>query len=87
MDYLANSTTIKKYWIEFFKVDDSFGLRLFTKLKNMLTNLEVDIDDIRGQGYENRSNMKEKHKGVHIRLLEINLRTFYIIHVVVIILI
>lgn len=33
-------------------------------LKNALINLELDIDDIKGQGYDNGSNMKGRHKGV-----------------------
>lgn len=39
--------------------------------------LSLDIDDIRGQGYDNGSNMKGKHNGVQKRLLEINPRAFY----------
>ncbi|KAF8087514.1 hypothetical protein N665_0581s0003 [Sinapis alba] len=36
-----------------------------------------DIDDIRGQDYDNESNMKGKHKGVQKRLVEINSRAVY----------
>ncbi|XP_073039240.1 uncharacterized protein [Primulina eburnea] len=46
-------------------------------LKNALVNLELDIDDIRGQRYDNGSNMKGRHKGVQKRLLEMNPRAFY----------
>ena len=77
VDYSANFVTVEEYWVEFLKVDDTSGLGLFTEIKNMLTNLELDIDDIRGQGYDNGSNMKGKHKGVQTRLLEINPRAFY----------
>ncbi|XP_074282852.1 uncharacterized protein LOC141607400 [Silene latifolia] len=37
----------------------------------------LDIDNIRGQGYDNGSNMKGKHQGVQKRLLDINPRAFY----------
>jgi hypothetical protein len=32
---------------------------------------------VRGQGYDNGSNMKGKHQGVQRRLLDVNLRAFY----------
>jgi hypothetical protein len=37
----------------------------------------LNIDDIRGQGYDNGSNMKGKHQGVQKRLLDINPRALY----------
>ncbi|XP_022850565.1 uncharacterized protein LOC111372440 [Olea europaea var. sylvestris] len=40
------------------------GLGLFTELKNVLSNLELDIDNIRGQGYDNGTNISGRHKGV-----------------------
>ena len=59
------------------KVDDTSGLGLFNKLKNVLASLELDIDDVRGQGYDNGSNMKGPRQGVQKRLLEINRRALY----------
>lgn len=46
-------------------------------LQNMLKCLGLDIDDVRGQGYANGSNMKGKHQGVHKKLLDVNPRAFY----------
>ncbi|XP_024195635.1 zinc finger MYM-type protein 1-like [Rosa chinensis] len=77
VDDSANSAVVEEYWIQFLKVDDTSGHGLFTELKNVLSNLELDIDDIRGQGYDNGSNMRGRHKGVQSRLLEINPRAFY----------
>ena len=37
----------------------------------------LNVDDIRGQGYDNGSNMKGAHKGVQRRLLDINPRALY----------
>ena len=42
-------------------------------------DLKLNIDDIRGQSYDNGSNMKSKHQGVQKRLLDINRRAFYIL--------
>ena len=35
------------------------------------------INDVRGQGYDNGSNMKGKHQGVQKKLLDVNRRAFY----------
>ena len=43
----------------------------------MIKNLELDINDVRGQGYDNESNMKGKKQGLQKRILDINLKTFY----------
>ncbi|XP_022883895.1 zinc finger MYM-type protein 1-like [Olea europaea var. sylvestris] len=50
---------------------------LFDELVNALNNLEININNIRGQGYDSGANMKRKHKGVQNRLLEVNPRAFY----------
>ncbi|GJZ02219.1 zinc finger MYM-type protein 1-like protein, partial [Tanacetum coccineum] len=42
-----------------------------------LKALDLDIDDVRGQGYDNGSNMKGKHYGVQRKFLDINPRVFY----------
>ena len=42
-----------------------------------MKSLECDIGDLRGQGYDNGSNMKGKNKGVQKRVLEVNPRAFY----------
>jgi len=49
----------------------------FSKIKEALFDMELEIDDVRGQGYDNESNMKGKNKGVQRRLLKINPRAFY----------
>ncbi|XP_021317760.1 uncharacterized protein LOC110435966 [Sorghum bicolor] len=43
-------------------VDDTSGLGLFNILLDALRNLDLKIDDVRGQGYDNGSNMKGKHQ-------------------------
>ncbi|GAB2293299.1 hypothetical protein Dimus_038258 [Dionaea muscipula] len=77
VDVSASPLTVKEFFLEFLKVDDASGIGLFGVLKEVLAVLQLDIGDIRGQGYDNGSNMKGKHKGVQSRLLEINSRAFY----------
>ena len=61
----------------FLNVDDTSGKCLFNTLVREIENLKLDINNVRGQGYDNGSNMKGKHQGVQKRLLEINCRAFY----------
>ncbi|XP_022894067.1 zinc finger MYM-type protein 1-like [Olea europaea var. sylvestris] len=58
-------------------VDDTTGFGLATKLQKALIKLALDIDGIRGQGYDNESNMSGTHKGVQRRVHEMNPRAFY----------
>ncbi|XP_022874211.1 zinc finger MYM-type protein 1-like [Olea europaea var. sylvestris] len=62
VDESMDSSMVQEYWIEFLKVDDTSGLGLFTELTNVLMNLELDVDNIRGQGYDNEANMSGRHK-------------------------
>ena len=77
IDIFASPIKIGEYFLEFLKVDDTFEKGLFNELITALGKHEFDVMDIRGQCYDNGSNMKRKHQGVQKRLLDINSRAFY----------
>jgi hypothetical protein len=58
-------------------VNDTTGQGLFDVLQDQLKDLDLDIDDVRGQGYDNGSNMKGCKNGVQKKLLDLNPRAFY----------
>ncbi|XP_050147476.1 uncharacterized protein LOC126622803 [Malus sylvestris] len=74
-----NSTPVKveEYFLQYLIVNNTSREGLFEELQNVLKVLNLDIDDVRGQGYDNGSNMKGRHQGVQKRLLDINPRAMY----------
>ncbi|XP_050897880.1 uncharacterized protein LOC127104761 [Lathyrus oleraceus] len=77
VDISSASVIIEESFLGFLNVNDTSGQRLFDVLQNELKELGLDLFDVRGQCYDNGSNMKGKHQGVQKRFLDINPRAFY----------
>lgn len=55
-------SSLKKLFLGFLNVDDTTGKGLFDFTCGELTSLGLYIDDMHGQGYDNKSNMRGKHE-------------------------
>jgi hypothetical protein len=72
-----NPIKVEEHSIEFITVNDTTRECLFNDTIGLIKKLDLNIDDIRGQGYDNGFNMKGKERGVQKILLDINLKAFY----------
>ncbi|XP_065671839.1 uncharacterized protein LOC136089706 [Hydra vulgaris] len=68
---------IYEHFIKFIIVESSTGENLFNTLVKEIEMLGLDVENIRGLGYDNGANMKGHNSGVQARLLERNSRAFY----------
>ncbi|XP_076884678.1 uncharacterized protein LOC143533942 [Bidens hawaiensis] len=77
LKFSSNSVTVKESFLGFLDVNDTTWKGLFDITVEELKSLGLELDDMRGQGYDNGENMKGKHQGVQMRFLNENPKAFY----------
>lgn len=70
--------SIKESFIEFCPVVDVTGKGLAEFLMNNLKKLGLEVNNIRGQGYDNGANMRGKNIGLQKLILNQNSRAFFV---------
>ncbi|KAK0152965.1 Zinc finger MYM-type protein 1 [Merluccius polli] len=68
---------IEEHFIDFIQVNDQTGKGLTEALLAKLETLGLDINDCRGQGYDNGANMKGLRQGVQAHVLHLNPRAYF----------
>ncbi|XP_069840991.1 zinc finger MYM-type protein 1-like [Dendropsophus ebraccatus] len=70
--------SIKEHFLCFIEMENTTGALMTNMLIQHLEKLVIDFKDMRGQGYDNGSNMKGKINGVQARVRELNHRAFFV---------
>jgi hypothetical protein len=77
VDLSSSHVIIEESFLGFLDVNDTTGQGIFDVLQNELKDLDLDIGNVRGQGYDNGANMQGCKRGVQKKLLDLNPTTFY----------
>lgn len=74
----TSEIVINESFLGFIPIEKSTGLALTEIILEQLSALGLSLENIRGQGYDNGSNMKGIQSGVQARIRNINPRAFYV---------
>ncbi|XP_048514979.1 zinc finger MYM-type protein 1-like [Athalia rosae] len=74
----SNEFEVREHFLGFLPVYDTSGEGLTTTIFEELAKLDIPIENMRGQGYDNGANMKGKRAGVQNRILSVNPRAFFV---------
>lgn len=74
----SKKVEVCEHFIGFCPITNSTGEGLCQFLVELLLKLNLNICNLRGQGYDNGANMRGKHSGMQKKILEINSRAFFI---------
>lgn len=75
----ADKVEICEFFLGFFPVTNTTGEGLSNfLLQTLLPGFDLNVEDIRGQGYDNGANMRGKNIGLQRQILNINPKALYI---------
>lgn len=74
----CDQVLVKEHFLGFIHLTESTGEFMTEVVLDKLKNMPLLVENIRGQGYDNGSNMRGKESGVQKRILDVNSRAFYV---------
>ncbi|CAM5144655.1 unnamed protein product [Natator depressus] len=69
---------IKEHFLGFVPLKETTGAFMTETILQELDTMSLSVENLRGQAYDNGSNMKGKDNGVQSRMMEINPRAFFV---------
>lgn len=78
LNYESKKVEIREHFVGFCPITDCTGEGLSDFLTNLIVQLNLNIYNMRGQGYDNGANMRGKHNGLQKKILDINPRAFFV---------
>lgn len=76
--YSKETAKIEEHFVGFVAVEKTTGESLTDEIIQELANLNISLEDCRGQGYDNGANMKGEKSGVQKRILNLNPLAFFV---------
>ena len=70
--YIAENGTTLERFVQFIDIQSHTSEYLATAVQKILSDLDIDINDCRGETFDNASNMSGKYSGLQQRLREVN---------------
>lgn len=64
--YDHSAGEVKEHFLGFVEADSTTGEALAETVLNTLEEYGIDVNNIRGQGYDGAANMAWKHRGVQV---------------------
>ncbi|XP_047138987.1 zinc finger MYM-type protein 1-like [Hydra vulgaris] len=78
VDSLKKEFSIKEHFLGFVPLKKTTGAYMAETIIQQLEEMELPINNLRGQGYDNGANMIDKNNGVQKKILNINPRALFV---------